>query len=134
MTLEARPSEHGSTPPGVNQSSLAAPGSLGADGRSPGPAGRQAFATAVSAKPARHFRSHLPAVDGVRGVAILLVMLTHTWQMPKVSWPDRFGSFLVSIGWSGVELFFVLSGFLITGILLDSKGGRHYFRNFYLRR
>ena len=99
----------------------------------PGPLG-QAFATTVIAKPTSRVRSHLPAVDGVRGVAILLVMLTHTWQMPKVSWPDRCVSFLVSIGWSGVELFFVLSGFLITGILLDSKGGRHYFRNFYLRR
>jgi peptidoglycan/LPS O-acetylase OafA/YrhL len=76
----------------------------------------------------------VPALDGVRGIAILLVMLGHSWQMPKTSLPDRVASFFVSIGWSGVELFFVLSGFLITGILLDSKGRRHYFRNFYVRR
>src|SRR6202048_5131061 len=90
--------------------------------------------SATSVTPAARIRPHVPALDGVRGIAILLVMLGHTWQLPKIAVADRVVWFFVSVGWSGVELFFVLSGFLITGILLDSKGGRHYFRNFYLRR
>jgi peptidoglycan/LPS O-acetylase OafA/YrhL len=64
-----------------------------------------------------------PAVDGLRAVAVLLVFVHH------------FPSGLpVSFGWTGVDIFFVLSGFLITGILYDTREDGHRFRNFYARR
>jgi peptidoglycan/LPS O-acetylase OafA/YrhL len=71
----------------------------------------------------------------VRGLAILGVILDHsaTWQSP-IAPVDRAVQAVTGSGWVGVDLFFVLSGFLITGSLLDAKGGRHYFRNFYIRR
>src|SRR5271169_4997773 len=73
-------------------------------------------------------------LDGVRGVAILLVMVHHFAISAKAL---GFGSRLLTLGelgWCGVDLFFVLSGFLITGILYDSKESSGYFRNFYARR
>lgn len=71
---------------------------------------------------------HYPALDGVRGVAFLAVFLAHYYTMVVP------GSALAWGGWLGVDLFFVLSGFLITGILFDSLEGPRYFRNFYIRR
>lgn len=81
-------------------------------------------------------RAHLPALDGLRGVAVLLVVMLHlTMQIHN---PSGLGTFLLKgvffFGWSGVDLFFVLSGFLITGILDDTKGTTNYFRVFYARR
>jgi peptidoglycan/LPS O-acetylase OafA/YrhL len=76
----------------------------------------------------------VPALDGVRGLATLVVLVYHF--MPPGS-ADPLTARLIrlsEIGWVGVDLFFVLSGFLITGILLDAKGTPHYFRNFYARR
>jgi peptidoglycan/LPS O-acetylase OafA/YrhL len=62
----------------------------------------------------------IPALDGLRGIAVILVCLYH------------FSGF--SVGWAGVDLFFVLSGFLITTVLMEAKGQPNYFRNFFVRR
>jgi len=80
---------------------------------------------------------HLPPLDGLRGGAILMVLLFHVWRVPGggVSGPVSHAiENFASIGWTGVELFFVLSGFLITGILLDARQATNYFRVFYARR
>jgi peptidoglycan/LPS O-acetylase OafA/YrhL len=65
-------------------------------------------------------RAFYPALDGLRAVAFFMVFFQHYGEMP---W-----------GWAGVDLFFVLSGFLITGILFDSRDDLHRVRNFYVRR
>ena len=78
---------------------------------------------------------HSPALDGIRGLAVIMVM-AHHWTFLNGS-RNPFDQTLTSAmnwGWIGVELFFVLSGFLITGILLDSRGRSHFFRDFYARR
>ena len=86
-----------------------------------------------SRSPGRH--NHVPVLDGLRGMAIVLVMFEH-FHLPKVghSSPDPHYLGFSSAGWIGVDLFFVLSGYLITGILLDTKLSPNYFRNFYARR
>lgn len=73
---------------------------------------------------------HLPALDGVRGLAILMVMEHHFSLIQNA---DRLWQF-TEFGRFGVDLFFVLSGYLITGILLDSRGKPGALRNFYMRR
>lgn len=74
--------------------------------------------------------AYIPELDGLRGLAVLGVVIYHchprlagTWIYPAALW-----------GWAGVNLFFVLSGFLITSILLESRNKEKYFRNFYGRR
>jgi peptidoglycan/LPS O-acetylase OafA/YrhL len=69
----------------------------------------------------------IPQLDSIRGLAVLLVLLHNTDS-------GRYTGILARDGWMGVDLFFVLSGFLITGVLLDAKNGEGYFRNFYARR
>jgi len=73
---------------------------------------------------------HLPALDGLRGLAISLVLLYHCHTLLGHGLMARFAEF----GWVGVNLFFVLSGFLISGIILDSRDDPRFFRNFYARR
>jgi peptidoglycan/LPS O-acetylase OafA/YrhL len=74
--------------------------------------------------------NYLPELDGLRGLAILWVVLYHcnprlvgTWIYYASLW-----------GWAGVLLFFTLSGFLITSILLTTREKPHYFHNFHARR
>jgi peptidoglycan/LPS O-acetylase OafA/YrhL len=81
--------------------------------------------------------THVPALDGIRGIAILLVMFCHFTLyggMQPACTLDKLYYRVALAGWVGVDLFFVLSGYLITGILLDTKGGEYFFRNFYTRR
>ncbi len=82
----------------------------------------------------RH-RGHIPALDGIRGVAVLAVLLFHYGGGNRsANALVRFVAHVFKAGWAGVTLFFVLSGFLITGILWDSFGRPHWTRNFYARR
>lgn len=79
----------------------------------------------------------IPELDGVRGCAIALVLLWH-YVAEQIHAPLQSGAGRVAqvlgLTWSGVDLFFVLSGFLIAGILLDHRGAENYFRVFYVRR
>jgi len=75
----------------------------------------------------KHIMKRMPQLDAVRGLAVLAVLVHNTDK-------DLYTGFVSRNGWMGVDLFFVLSGFLITGILLDTKNTESYFRNFYARR
>jgi peptidoglycan/LPS O-acetylase OafA/YrhL len=79
-------------------------------------------------------RGHVLALDGVRGVAILTVVLYHLtlWANVVAPWDGIWR--WTKVGHVGVDLFFVLSGYLITGILWDSRESASYLRNFYARR
>jgi peptidoglycan/LPS O-acetylase OafA/YrhL len=96
---------------------------------------RSATVATIESLPGERVR----ALDGVRGLAILLVLLFHFSSYghglpPASTAVDRMFHVLTRSCWVGVDLFFVLSGFLITGILYDSRTSAHYFRNFYARR
>ena len=73
----------------------------------------------------------IPTLDGLRGIAIILVMLHHfTYYRPTAGIDAQIAGVLF-FGWAGVDLFFVLSGFLITGILLDTRDSKRYFTAFF---
>jgi peptidoglycan/LPS O-acetylase OafA/YrhL len=73
---------------------------------------------------------HVASLDGLRGIAVLLVVAFHYFPR-EVAGPF---SAIASAGWMGVDVFFALSGYLITTILYDQRGREQYFRNFYMRR
>src|ERR1044071_2430366 len=82
-------------------------------------------------------KARLTELDGLRGLALLMILAFHSLSQEGV-FPA--GSFLaglqrsVSMGWTALDLFFVLSGFLIGGILMDARSSPNYFKTFYARR
>lgn len=95
---------------------------------------RPSLASAPSRPPqaeSEPFRGRIPQLDGLRAIAISLVLCHHFWPTKGVLAPF---AKIAQLGWIGVDLFFVISGFLICGILLDTRGSHSYFRNFLARR
>lgn len=78
----------------------------------------------------------MPELDAIRGLAAVAVMEYHllTSGSPIPGWIGRALRVAFGAGWVGVDVFFVLSGFLITGILLDARPKAGYYRDFYIRR
>ena len=75
------------------------------------------------------FRGHIPELDALRAFGLTMVILAHMWPRDNHQiWS------LIQLAWSLMDSFFVLSGFLITGILLDSRSRPDYYRSFYTRR
>jgi peptidoglycan/LPS O-acetylase OafA/YrhL len=83
-------------------------------------------------------KKHLPELDGVRGIACLLVLILHCFTNNLApGWQSLLSSYLPGLGTllpGGVDFFFVLSGFLIGGILLDSRKASNFFQIFWIRR
>src|SRR5882724_11905367 len=78
-----------------------------------------------------NLRGHKPALDRARGLANLMVLLLHfVGPTLLTSWVERVIVGVTNYGSYGVELLFILSAFLITGILCDARNKPHYFRNF----
>jgi peptidoglycan/LPS O-acetylase OafA/YrhL len=94
------------------------------------------FKTKRRPQPSAAEPNHKPELDGIRGIALLAVMLSHGGgrYILQTTFAAKLFAYAMVPGWSGVELFFVLSGFLITGILLKSKTAENYFSSFYARR
>ena len=94
---------------------------------------RPAPTTPLSAAPP--VAGHYAALDGVRGLAILLVLMHNLNPgVPVLYFVGKLQSVVSNAGWVGVQLFFVLSGFLITGLLLDSQRAANYYTSFFTRR
>lgn len=81
--------------------------------------------------------NRIPEIDGLRGIAILMVVSFHYINNQLVASQNLFGKMLyfsTSFGWAGVDLFFVLSGYLIGNILLRTKNSPYYLQTFFVRR
>jgi peptidoglycan/LPS O-acetylase OafA/YrhL len=92
---------------------------------------------AAASAPSLWYSKRIPELDGLRGLAILQVLIYHYFYQTVSGGDNRWFHYLkdaCSVFWSGVDLFFVLSGFLIGGILLDARRSPNYFRAFYTRR
>jgi peptidoglycan/LPS O-acetylase OafA/YrhL len=83
-------------------------------------------------------KREMPGLDAIRGIAVVSVVLRHEFVAEAtdhtIPLTIRIISEVFRFGWLGVCLFFVLSGFLITGILIDTKARENYWRSFYVRR
>ena len=93
--------------------------------------------SAVLTKPdSSEVARHIPELDGIRGLAAVAVVFYHIAQLSIANTKGVFHAFLNAsmLGFLGVDVFFALSGFLITGILLRKRGQPHFYRNFYMRR
>lgn len=93
------------------------------------------MSTATATHPVKH--TYSPELDGIRGIAIAAVMTLHfiASQVPVAqNGFERLAIAIAGYGMWGVDLFFVLSGYLITGLLADSRGSEKYFSSFYMRR
>ena len=95
-----------------------------------GEAGAETSAAPLAYQRPEWLPAFIPAFDGLRGIAILAVILYHCQPLLQGTFLEKF----VVWGWSGVNLFFVLSGFLISGIILDSGASSGFYKNFYARR
>jgi peptidoglycan/LPS O-acetylase OafA/YrhL len=93
----------------------------------------------ASARAGSVLARHMPGVDLLRGLAILAVIIFHgfAYSAPLLPLHNQLAAalfHLTSFGWTGVNLFFTLSGFLITGNLIDSDGKPNFYSRFYIRR
>ena len=83
-------------------------------------------------------QKRLLELDGLRGVAIVMVLGYHLTELIYLNWPSHLGTYaggrILMTGWLGVYIFFVLSGFLITGILLKNERSKNFWTSFYLKR
>ena len=100
---------------------------------------RKEGAATAGAKPAATVRlsGYIPELDGIRGIAIGMVVFYHYLVQTSVAANGTFLWYALMpgrLGWTGVDFFFVLSGFLIGGILMDARESRNYFQVFYRRR